>query len=78
MHREARPDNGLEPLNTLWGGCEANSGKFQSFRNHHNIYYFEDTEDLKLYRAHNWFDEKTEFTDNLYWSLVPRLIYMIL
>ena len=41
VHRLIRPDNGQQPLSDLWGACEANSGKFQSFSNHHNIYYFE-------------------------------------
>ena len=27
-------------------------------------------EDLELYKVHNFFDERTEFTDNLYYSLV--------
>ena len=62
---------GQEPLSNIWGACEANSGKFQSFSNHHNIYYFENTEGMKLYKSHNWFDEKTVYTDNLFYSLVP-------
>ena len=41
VHRVASPANGQDPLSNLWGACEANSGKFQSFSNHHNIYYFE-------------------------------------
>ena len=26
---------------------------------------------MKLYKSHNWFDEKTVYTDNLFYSLVP-------
>ena len=71
VHREVSPASGHEALQDLWGGCEANSGKFQSFSNHHNIYYFENTEGMELYKSYNWFDEKTVFTDNLYYSLEP-------
>ena len=71
LHRQSTPSNGQKPVSNVWGACEANSGKFQSFRNHHNIYFFDNTEDLKLYKSHNWFDEKTEFRDNLFFSLDP-------
>ena len=54
VHRVAVPANGQDPLSNIWGACEANSGKFQSFSNHHNIYYFQNTENMKLYKSHNW------------------------
>ena len=54
VHRVAAPDNGQDAVSNIWGACEANSGKFQSFSNHHNIYYFENTEGMKLYKSHNW------------------------
>ena len=51
FHRVAAPQNGKDPISNLWGACEANSGKFQSFTNHHNIYFFDDTENFKLYKV---------------------------
>ena len=53
VHRETRPANGEKPLGNLWAGCEKNTGKFQSFSNHHNIYYFEDTRDFSLYKQYD-------------------------
>ena len=72
VHRESRPANGEKPLSNLWAGCEKNSGKFQSFTNHHNIYYFEDTRDFTLYKQYHSYDELTVFSDNLYYSLEPQ------
>ena len=72
VYRVQNTTNGADPISNLWGACEANSGKFQSFANHHNIYYFEGTEDMKLYKSHNWFDEKTVFSDNLFFSTDPQ------
>ena len=72
VHREIRPANGEKPLGNLWAGCEKNTGKFQSFTNHHNIYYFEDTRDFTLYKQYDLYDEQTVFSDNLYYSLDPQ------
>ena len=72
VHRIVSPSNGQEPIDILWGFCEANQGKLQSFTDHHNIYFFEDTEDFALYKSYNYFDERSVFSDNLYFSLVPE------
>ena len=72
VHRIVSPSNGLEPLETLWGVCEANKGRHQSFSNHHNIYFFEDTENFDLYKRNSHFDERSIFSDNLYFSLNPE------
>jgi len=72
IHRVASPANGHDPITNLWGACEANKGKHQSFSNHHNIYFFDNTEDLTLYKPFNWFDERTVFSDNLFFSLNPE------
>merc|ERR1719192_321110 len=71
VHRVANTSNGAEAVSNMWGACEANSGKFQSFSNHHNIYCLDSTDNLKLYKSWNWFDEKTVFSDNLFYSLDP-------
>ena len=71
VHRVANTSNGAEAVSNMWGACEANSGKFQSFSNHHNIYYLDSTDNLKLYKSWNWFDERTVFSDNLFYSLDP-------
>ena len=72
VHRNIEPENGEKPISDLWGACEANKDKHQAFNNHLNIYYFENTEDFHLYHPYNFFDERSVFTDNLYWSLVPE------
>ena len=64
--------NGEKPLGNLWAGCEKNTGKFQSFSNHHNIYYFEDTRDFSLYKQYDLYDEQTVFGENLYYSQDPQ------
>ena len=72
VHRVASPDNGLEPIANMWGLCEAGQGKHQSFHNHHNIYYFDNTEDMTMYKRNNFFDDRSVFSDNLYYSLEPE------
>ena len=72
IHRVASPDNGLEPIANIWGLCEDGQGKHQSFHNHHNIYYFDNTEDMTMYKRNNFFDDRSVFSDNLYYSLDPE------
>ena len=42
------------------------SGKFQQYENHHNIYYFDNTKDFKLYKPNNWFDNRTNDWNRIY------------
>ena len=67
VHREASPGSGRQPLGQLWGGC--NKKGVNTYTNHHNIYYFDNTDNLTLFS--NWmrFDEETVFHSNLYYSM---------
>merc|ERR1712218_316497 len=51
---------------------EKDQGKHQSLLNHLNIYFFDNTEDMRLYEKYNFFDERSVFRDNLYYSLNPE------
>ena len=59
-------------MHTIWGLCEKDQGKHQSLLNHLNIYFFDNTEDMRLYEKYNFFDERSVFRDNLYYSLNPE------
>ena len=38
--------NRIEDKQYTWAGCETSSKGYQKYLNHHNIYYFEDMENL--------------------------------
>lgn len=75
IHRVAKVPGqefgGGKPMYNIIGGCELNSGKHQSYHNHHNIYYFHDTTNLTFYRSYDEFGDNTVFSDNLLYSLDP-------
>ena len=69
IHREAKPTNGHKALGQVWNGC--NRKRINTYSNHHNVYYFDNTDNLIFYQPWMRFDQDTVFYKNLYFSLEP-------
>ena len=54
-------------MDQLWNGCSSKG--INSFNIHHNVHFFDNTEDFILYSPFAIFDNDTVFSDNLYFSM---------
>ena len=75
IYRNEAPPSGA--ANTMWSGCEKDSKGVQKFHNHHNIYYLENVDNLKMGRGHDRYyakridgftDEKPQLDSNIYYG----------